>query len=705
MANKVSRRQFLHTASIGALGAAMAGALVGCSGSSGSSSTASASGTYTPGSYSATSKGISSDVTVTMTFDAESITDVTIDVSGETEGFGKGIGDELKEQILKAQSAEIDGHSGATITSDAVKDAVANCVAQAKGEPVVSTTPGQSTAEGESWRTAPDAITEFAKEYTADVVIVGGGQAGTPAARAAIEAGASVIVIESQTEDAMSFRGGGQIGHLNSEFLASKGIPQIDIQEFVTDWQLRTNNRSRCGLIMAYAKNSGKCFDWMTDSFTAEEKDSWSVRQWPLSSNYTQKKSSISTWVGTPTLNGDASPVKRCMEIAREKGADYHFGTKACQLIKDGDAVVGVVGKEADGSYIKFTAKKGVILCGGGFGGNAEMCRDLLIEISDYCSDDTAIGGMDDDGSGIQLGYWAGGRLESRPLSSMGGNYVYPCNSPGAPIGTTAALWVNCHGKRYCNEGFGDIVLAAMAGAKEPQGKIFTVFNDTIRTDLTYQAPGHMAVDYANGEDEKLDDIMQGAIDGGDAGYEVTGMSTVTVYAGEDAQQLGQRRSAHHRVGNDLLDLFLAQQFGYRNAFVGSLRIERNHRRVAVTADHHALDLVRVGFQRLAQITLEAGRIERTAHAEDLILRKSALLQRQIGHRVHRIADHQDDRFRGILQDIAHDRSDDAGIHAAQFLARHARLTRHARSHDHDVGIRRSGIIVRHAGQLRIEVH
>ena len=84
--------------------------------------------------YSATATGMGT-VTVTMTFDAESITDVTIDVSGETEGFGKGIGDELKEQILKAQSAEIDGHSGATITSDAVKDAVANCVAQAKGEP------------------------------------------------------------------------------------------------------------------------------------------------------------------------------------------------------------------------------------------------------------------------------------------------------------------------------------------------------------------------------------------------------------------------------------------------------------------------------------------------------------------------------------------------------------------------------------------
>lgn len=539
--SNVSRRDFLRTSAVGALGAAMAGMLSGCSSASSSTAASSgAAGIYTPGTYSATSKGISSDVTVTMTFDGSSITDVRIDVSGETAGFGADAGEELTSQLMAAQSAEIDGVSGSTITSDAVKDAAANCIAQAKGEPVVSTTPGQ-TAETSGWRTAPEAVTKFDGEFTADVVIVGGGQAGTPAARAAVEAGASVIVVESQTEEAMSFRGGGQIGHLNSSFLASKGIPTIDINEFVTDWQLRTNNRSRCGLIMAYAKNSGKCFDWMTDSFTDEEKATWSVRQWPLSKNYTQKKSGISTWVGTPTLNGDASPIKRCMEIAREKGADYHFGVKGCQLIKDGSRVVGVVGQDADGKYIKFNANKGVILCGGGFGGNSEMCRDLLIEISDYCSEDTRIGGMDDDGSGIQMGYWAGGRLESRPLSSMGGNYVYPCNSPGDPIGTTAALWVNCHGKRYCNEGFGDIVLAAMAGAKEPQGKIFTVFNDTIREDITYQAPGHMALNYAGGEDEGLDAIMQGAIDAGDAGYEVTGMSTTTVYAGKDAEELGTR--------------------------------------------------------------------------------------------------------------------------------------------------------------------
>ncbi len=408
-----------------------------------------------------------------------------------------------------------------------------------------------------AWRKAPEAVTQFAGEFEADVVIVGGGQAGAAAARAAAEAGASVIVLEMQEQDKMMFKGGGQIGHINSEFLKSRGVPEVDIIEFVTDWQLRTNNRSRAGLIMKYAKNSGKCFDWLTDSYTEEEKAEWSVRQWPLSENYTQKKNGISTWVGTPTLNDrnmKEIPIQRAMLKSIELGADWHYGVKAAQLIKEGNAITGVVGQAADGTYQRFTARKGVILSGGGFGGNPDMCRDLLIEITDYCSADTRIGGMDQDGSAIAMGYWAGGRLEARPLSSMGGNYCYPCNSPGDPIGTTAALWVNKHGKRYCNEGFGDIVLAAMAGAKEPDGMIYTVFHEGIREDITYQAPGHMAVDYANNEDAGLDDIMKGAIEAGDAGFEVQNMGVTTVYAGKDAAELGKRLGF---TGADL-DQFIA---------------------------------------------------------------------------------------------------------------------------------------------------
>lgn len=86
---------------------------------------------YTPGTYTATAKGMESDVTVTCTFDETGITEVTADVSGETQGIGAAIGDMMVKRILEAQSDEFDGVSGATITSDAVKAAVADCIAQA----------------------------------------------------------------------------------------------------------------------------------------------------------------------------------------------------------------------------------------------------------------------------------------------------------------------------------------------------------------------------------------------------------------------------------------------------------------------------------------------------------------------------------------------------------------------------------------------
>jgi uncharacterized protein with FMN-binding domain len=89
------------------------------------------SGSYIAGTYTASAAGISSDVTVTATFDENGITEITADVSGETAGIGADIGDEVIAQALAAQSAEIDGVSGATITSAAFKMALADCMEQA----------------------------------------------------------------------------------------------------------------------------------------------------------------------------------------------------------------------------------------------------------------------------------------------------------------------------------------------------------------------------------------------------------------------------------------------------------------------------------------------------------------------------------------------------------------------------------------------
>ena len=131
MSNKISRRNFLHTAGLGTLGAAAAGLLTACGdkAASGSVASSAAAGTYTAGTYSATATGINTTtpVTVTMTFSADAITDVQIDVANETKGYGADIADEMVKKILDAQSSEVDGHSGATITSDAIKKAAESC--------------------------------------------------------------------------------------------------------------------------------------------------------------------------------------------------------------------------------------------------------------------------------------------------------------------------------------------------------------------------------------------------------------------------------------------------------------------------------------------------------------------------------------------------------------------------------------------------
>ena len=72
-----------------------------------------------------------------MTFSDSAVTDVVVDTSGETASFGAAAADELREQLMAAGSAEIDGVSGSTVTSDAVMKAAKSCYAQAKGEAVV----------------------------------------------------------------------------------------------------------------------------------------------------------------------------------------------------------------------------------------------------------------------------------------------------------------------------------------------------------------------------------------------------------------------------------------------------------------------------------------------------------------------------------------------------------------------------------------
>ncbi len=97
------------------------------------STAAMADGLYTPGTYTGESSGHDAGLTVTVTVDENSITDVVIDASHETPLIGGAAGPALEAQILEAQGPEIDGVSGATETSDGARRALTLALAEAQG--------------------------------------------------------------------------------------------------------------------------------------------------------------------------------------------------------------------------------------------------------------------------------------------------------------------------------------------------------------------------------------------------------------------------------------------------------------------------------------------------------------------------------------------------------------------------------------------
>ncbi len=351
---------------------------------------------------------------------------------------------------------------------------------------------------GAAWRTAPETPAEVTREIDCDVLVIGMGHAGSAAARAAAEGGAVVCAFEQQNEEGHSYMSGGQVGHINSNLLKTRGVPEVDELVFMNDWMLRHNNRPNPGLVRRYAANSGACFDWLYSDYITDP-EAIEVRQWPANEAYQEEIGGLRGFIGC-AHTGDfmTQALDHCAEVVRSKGGEVLYGTSGYLLVTDeSGAVTGAYGQSADGTFVKVNASKGVVLSGGGFGGNEEMLNDLYAESVNLLPEGEMLSaGMDQDGSGVALGYWAGGKLDPC-MSGMGGNYFYPCDSPSDPAGTAPVLWLNSQGKRYCNEGFGSIELAAIPGAKEPSGIVATVFGSNVDDYVYAQVPSHMAIDYA----------------------------------------------------------------------------------------------------------------------------------------------------------------------------------------------------------------
>ena len=186
---KISRKGFLKFAAAAAMSGMTAGALTACkSASSEPASSGSAAGIYTPGTYTSSAKGMS-EITATVTFDANSITKVELDLSGETDSIGQAAKDKLIEQVMNAQTSQIDGVTGATVTSKAVQNAVADCIQQASGGVISPAEQPLEESGNADWLGEEPEVAESDIKSTVEceVLVVGAGSSGTFAAAAAAE--------------------------------------------------------------------------------------------------------------------------------------------------------------------------------------------------------------------------------------------------------------------------------------------------------------------------------------------------------------------------------------------------------------------------------------------------------------------------------------------------------------------------------------
>ena len=499
--NKISRKGFLKIAAAAAMSGVTAGALAACN--SASSSTASgAAGQYIPGTYEGTAEGISSTVKVTMTFSDSAVTDVVVDTSGETASFGAAAADELREQLMAAGSAEIDGVSGSTITSDAVMKAAKSCYAQAKGEAVVSSVQ-LPTGDANDWLGKEPDIDETAITETVDtdILIVGAGNGGMFAAAYAAANGLNFRVIEqnANVQDTRHW-----YGAIDSAAAKEAGEKPADRAKLLSEISRYASGKCDQRVVKTWINESAAMHDFMRSIL--EDKYGWvcdftsgSEAAWPTENAEHNTDYLFPVQEHNYMASESASGLPRnelLLQYIQELGYDVDFKTSLAKLEKNSvGRITGIIAQSTeDDHFIRYNANKGVLLACGGFPGNPYMMEQLDplgTSVTTACSYSPA-----DKGYGIRAAVWAGANLdkEAAPMlfdrgvvaPGVDGGYVDSDTAFGGKAfpgkirqynpGTQPFLKVNRNGERFANEScpYNDIVYAA---AHQP-GRVYAQICD-----------------------------------------------------------------------------------------------------------------------------------------------------------------------------------------------------------------------------------
>ena len=306
--------------------------------------------------------GIILDVEITN----NKIVDVKVKRAKESD-FATPAIQEIAKKVIATQSLDVDGVSGASLTSEGTKEAIEEAVK--KSGVTLTAVTGQNTK-----------TVELPKE--ADVVVIGAGGAGLTSAIAAHEKGAKVILIE-KTEllggnTNYATAGLNAAGTKIQEKLGEKDSPEL----FYEDTMKGGKNKNNKELVKVLANNSSAIVDWLTE------------RGADLS-ELTSTGGQSAKRTHRPTGGSAVGPniVSALSKTAENEKIDIRKGTKAIALVKGKNRIVGVKVKEADGKEYTIKAKA-VIVATGGFGANAKMVEKVggaLVDMNEIQTHPTVV--------------------------------------------------------------------------------------------------------------------------------------------------------------------------------------------------------------------------------------------------------------------------------------------------------------------------
>jgi fumarate reductase flavoprotein subunit len=313
-----------------------------------------------------------------------------------------------------------------------------------------------------------------------DVIVVGGGNAGMPAAIFAAQRGAKVLIGE-----AAGVLGGtlhlssGQMSAAGTRLQKSKGIE--DTAQYHLDDVMRiSKGTADPDMVRLAVFNAGPTFDWLMDRGFDVRPD-----HPVLGSTHEPYSRPRYVW-GQQWGRSILKVLEQELQPHIDSGqVSMRLSTEVTDLIQAGDGTVtGVATRDVNGETASYASPNILLTCGG-YTSNSEMFQQLEGSV-DY-SDMTY---QYSQGAGITLGLAAGGYVrggehhvplfgavladEDYPSRIIGAVRHYPPNRPPWEI------FVNVHGKRFLREDIPSHDAYEDALLKQPGEISWVVFDDAM---------------------------------------------------------------------------------------------------------------------------------------------------------------------------------------------------------------------------------